>query len=88
MMLFVRIKPNQRFDEVEKISGQWQIRLKAPAIDGKANEYLIKFLSEVLRIPMSAIRIKKGLTSRLKYLDIDADQEDIEKKMAAARKAY
>lgn len=81
MVLFVRIKPNQRFDRVEKISGEWQLRLKAPAVDGKANEYLINFLSEVLDLRKSSITLKKGHTSRLKYLEIEAEAEYVEQKL-------
>ena len=53
MVLYVKVKPNQRFDKVEKIADNWQIRLKAPATDGKANEHLIVFLGEILNLPKS-----------------------------------
>ena len=75
MLLYLKIKPNQRFDRVEGSSGQWLIRIKAPAIDGKANEYLINYLSVILDMPKSKIRLKKGQTSRLKCLEIDADED-------------
>lgn len=84
MLLFVKIKPNQKFDKIEKLNGEWQIRLKAPAVDGKANEHLIAYLSKVLDISKSSIVLKKGLTSRLKYLEINATKELVEEKLSKA----
>ena len=71
MLLWVKVKPGQRLDRVERLSDKWQVRLKAPAVDGKANEHLLEYLSEILGIAKSKIIIKKGHTSKLKCLDID-----------------
>ena len=49
--------------------------IRAPAVDGKANEHLIVYLSEVLQLPKSAITLLKGQTSRIKCLDINAGEE-------------
>ena len=83
MTLFVRIKPNQRLVKLERINNEWQIRLKAPAVDGKANDHLITFLSQVLNIPKAAITIKRGHTSRMKYLEVEAASEYVEEKLQA-----
>ena len=77
MLLYVKAKPNQRFDKVERIGNDWQIRLKAPAVDGKANEHLIEYLSEVLKISKSKIILKKGHTSKVKCLEINADEKEV-----------
>jgi uncharacterized protein len=77
MLLYVKAKPNQRFDRVERVGNEWQIRLKAPAVDGKANEHLIEYLSEILKISKSKISLKKGQTSRLKCLEIMADEKTV-----------
>jgi uncharacterized protein (TIGR00251 family) len=74
MLLYIKAKPNQRFDKIEKIGEEWQIRLKAPAVDGKANEHLIELLSEILNLPKSKISLKKGQTSRIKCLEITAEE--------------
>jgi uncharacterized protein (TIGR00251 family) len=47
------------------------IRLAAPPVDGAANKALVRFLSEALGVPKSAIRILAGDTSRLKTVTID-----------------
>lgn len=77
MILHVKLKPNQRFNKIEKTQDSWQIRLHAPAIDGKANDHLITYLAEVLQISKSSIQITKGLTSRFKTLSIFADADFI-----------
>jgi uncharacterized protein len=77
MLLYIKAKPNSRFNKVEKAGEDWQIRLKAPAIDGKANEHLIEYLSEILKIPKSKITLKKGHTSRIKCLEIDLDEKEV-----------
>jgi uncharacterized protein (TIGR00251 family) len=47
-----------------------KIALTAPPVDGKANEALIAFLAEALRLPRARIAIVSGLTSRSKQLRI------------------
>jgi len=84
MVCLFRIKPNQKEDRFERVNELWQVRLKAPAIDGKANNRLIRLLSEILDLPKSSIRIKKGHSSPLKYLDIDAPAEHVNGKLKAA----
>ena len=81
MLLYVKVKPNQRFDRVERIENGWQIRLKAPAIDGKANEHLIEYLSEILDISKSKIILKKGQTSKLKCLEISMEESLVNSKL-------
>jgi len=77
MLIYLKVKPNQRFDRVEKVEDSWQIRLKAPSVDGKANEHLVEFLSEILKISKSKIKLKKGHTSRLKCLEIESDEAHV-----------
>lgn len=84
MLIYLKVKPNQRFNKAEKVETEWQIRLKAPAIDGKANECLLEFLSELLRISKSKIILKKGQTSKLKCLEIDGDESLILAKLEAS----
>lgn len=84
MLIYLKVKPNQRFDKVEKAKkepgtggAEWQIRLKAPAVDGKANEHLVDYLSKILGLPKSRITLKKGQTARIKCLEITGDEQAI-----------
>jgi uncharacterized protein YggU (UPF0235/DUF167 family) len=81
MLLYLKIKPNQRFDGLERTDSGYVARIKEPAIDGKANAGLINFLSEVLSLPKSKIRVKKGLTARTKCLEIDCNEQIVLEKL-------
>ncbi|MBK6989920.1 MAG: DUF167 domain-containing protein [Bacteroidia bacterium] len=77
MLLYLKVKPNQRFDRIEQTTEGWQVRLHAPAVDGKANDHLISYLSDVLKLPKSAIQLKKGLTNKFKCLEINCDETTV-----------
>ena len=67
----VRVQPRARRDE---IAGEWEgavkVRLRAPATENRANEALIAFLAQVLRIPKAAVRILAGERSRAKRVEV------------------
>ena len=47
-----------------------KIRLTAPPVDGAANKMCIAFLSKLMGIPKSSIRIAAGQSSRTKQVEI------------------
>lgn len=66
--LNIRVAPNAKRSGIE---GVWQnnalkIALRAPAVDGKANEALICFLADLLGLKKRAIKIVRGETAREK----------------------
>jgi len=50
--------------------GALKLRIAAPPVDGAANDELIRFLSERLRVPRSAIVITTGASSRRKTVSV------------------
>ena len=59
-ILQVHVIPNARSDVVVgKHGGALKIKLRAPAIEGKANAALLRFLAEQLKLPRKAIVPKK-----------------------------
>jgi uncharacterized protein len=52
-----------------------KVRLAARAVDGKANEALIEFLSTHFKVPRRSVRILSGLKSRQKRVQIDGGRE-------------
>jgi uncharacterized protein (TIGR00251 family) len=48
-----------------------KIRIKAPPVDGAANEELIRFLAKRLRVPRSAVQLLSGASSRDKRVAIE-----------------
>jgi uncharacterized protein (TIGR00251 family) len=72
----VHVIPNAKIDKVAGEHGDAiKIKLRAPAIEGKANTALRKFLAEKLSIPQRAIVLDRGERSRDKLLRIDGLSE-------------
>jgi uncharacterized protein (TIGR00251 family) len=67
----IRVHPGARRNAVTGIHDEAvKIALTAPPVDGKANEALIAFLADTLRLPRARIAIVSGLISRTKLLRI------------------
>lgn len=59
-----------------------KVQVTAPPVDDSANEMLIDFLSDFLKVPKSNIKITIGKTSRQKILKIDSNKyESIKSKL-------
>src|SRR6516165_8627667 len=71
VVLTVRVRSRASRDEVAGVmQGALKIRLCAPAVENQANEALTKFLSAVLKIPKSSVRILGGERARTKRVEI------------------
>ncbi|GAB1538569.1 DUF167 domain-containing protein [Scytonema sp. NUACC21] len=70
----VKVKPNSKNQRIEEeTDGSLIVHLKSPPVDGKANEELVKLLAKKFDVPKSYIRIKSGLSSRQKLVEIDGN---------------
>jgi len=71
LTLTVRIQPRAHRDEIAgSIEGALKIRLCAPAVENRANEALVEFLAGILKTSKSAVRIRSGLQSRTKLVEL------------------
>jgi uncharacterized protein (TIGR00251 family) len=70
--LSVNVIPNARVDQVvEKMAdGTLKIRVRAKAIEGKANTALVRFLSEQMGVDVADVEIVAGKHSRKKMVRI------------------
>lgn len=69
--LTLHIQPGAKKTGFAGLHGEaLKIRLAAPPVDGKANEALIKFVAERLKLPKSAVSLKSGQSSRSKVLEV------------------
>ena len=69
--LNIRVVPRASKDEIMSLLGDaLKIRIQAPPVEGKANAYLVKFLSKHWKIPRRDIEILSGETGRNKRLRI------------------
>lgn len=70
-MLSVRVHPGAKRDAVTGLhAGALKIALNAPPVDGKANEALVAFVAERLKLPRARVSLVAGTTSRSKTLRI------------------
>jgi len=71
-ILRVHIVPNTK---VDSIAGEYgdavKIKLRAPAVEGKANAALVRFLAGQLEVPRHAIVLQSGQRSRDKLIRIN-----------------
>jgi uncharacterized protein (TIGR00251 family) len=71
LTLSVAVQPRASKDEIAgTLGGALKIRLCAPAIENRANEALVDFLSDLLKTPKSAVRIQSGERGRNKRVEI------------------
>ncbi|NQT04396.1 MAG: DUF167 domain-containing protein [Dehalococcoidia bacterium] len=69
--IWVQVHPNARGNEVQgEKDGIWQLKVAAPPVRGRANQELVKFLSDVLQISRSNLEIEQGLSGRRKLMAI------------------
>ena len=68
----VKVSPRAKRTEVAGVmdDGTIKIRLAAPPVDGAANQELIKFLAQALRLPARQIDIIAGETSERKLISL------------------
>ena len=80
LFLSVRVTPGAKRNAVDGLWNETHLKvaLQAPAVDGKANEALIDFLSETLKVKKKNIFIVTGQTSRCKVILIEQTDERIE----------
>ena len=65
----VRVRPNAGRSALELLpDGSYAARLKAPPVDGKANQELISLVARHFACRQSAVQIKAGASGRTKLL--------------------
>jgi uncharacterized protein len=71
------IVPNAKQDKIAgEYGGAIKIKLRAPAVEGKANTALRSFLAKELRIPQRNILLERGEKSREKLIRIEELSEE------------
>jgi uncharacterized protein (TIGR00251 family) len=84
-ILRVHVVPNAKSDCVAgEHGGALKIKLRAPAVEGKANAALVRFLADQMKLPRHAIVLQSGQRSRDKLVRIDGlSEEEIRRRCRA-----
>ena len=82
-VLIVKLVPNSSVNKIVDYTEEFiRIKISAPPIENKANKELISFVSEILKINKSKIKIISGEKSKLKKLLIrDTDLTEVTQKI-------
>lgn len=83
MLLRIKVKPGSRKDEITReADGTLKVKVKAPPVEGKANQYLLEYLGSVLGLAKSKVVLLKGESSQFKTLDIAAEEAYVNEKLS------
>ena len=64
-------QPGAKRDAVAgEYNGRLKVAFKAPPVDGKANDYLVKLVADLAGLPKSSVRLVSGETNRTKKLGL------------------
>lgn len=67
----VKVQARARREEIAGVhDGALRVRVRAPALEGRANQAVVKLLAERLRVPRSSIKIAAGERAPLKLIEV------------------
>jgi uncharacterized protein (TIGR00251 family) len=82
----VRVTPRSGRDEVAGWEqGQLRVRLRAPPVEGQANEALLRLLASSLGLRRGALSLVSGATGRVKAVRIEGlDEAEARRRLEAS----
>jgi uncharacterized protein (TIGR00251 family) len=83
----IKVHPRAKRTAITGRLGEaYKLDLKAPPVDGRANEECIRFFAEALGVKRDAVRILQGAAGRMKMVEIEGvEMSEIEGRLAANR---
>lgn len=70
MKVRVRVHPGARVVKCEERADALHVWVKAPPVDGRANEDVAEALARHFRVPPSTVQLVSGATSRSKLFEL------------------
>ena len=87
LIVSLRVIPRASKDGFQGLLGDaLKVRIQAPPVEGKANTYLLRFLSKQWKIPKSTLELLSGETGRNKRICIQHPPEGLKAKIQALGK--
>ena len=71
MIIKIKTIPNAKKEKVIKEDGFYKVKVKAPAIDGKANKAVVEALADFFKLKKRDIKILQGQKSRDKLIGVN-----------------
>jgi len=80
MILSIKVKPGSKVDQLfYDAAGLLNVKLKAPAQEGKANAYLVELLAKRLGVAKANVTVVAGFTNPHKRIELDVTPEVYER---------
>lgn len=71
ILLALKVVPRSSKNQLMGIeNGELKVKIKAPPVDGEANEEALAFISEILGLSKRKLSVERGETSRHKVIKI------------------
>ena len=70
VIVALKVRPGSRLESLRLENNMIVVHVKAPATDGKANDALVRYLADRLKVAKSQVVIVSGHTSRFKRIEI------------------
>jgi uncharacterized protein (TIGR00251 family) len=87
LLLILHVQPGAKKTGIAGTHGEaLKIRLASPPVDGKANDCLIEFLSELLDVPRARVELVSGAASRQKRVRIGGVRQEAVERLLVAEK--
>jgi uncharacterized protein len=72
VILRIKVKPNSRTSSlIQEADGSWRAQLRAPPVDGRANEELVVLIATHFKCRKAAVVIKSGASGRIKLVKVE-----------------
>ncbi len=88
MRITVSVSTNAKNNSISLVeNGVYKLKINSQPIEGRANKDIIKYLSKLLKIPKSSIRIVLGEHCKNKVIDIVCPDDESQAKLALLENA-
>ena len=82
MKIEIKVIPNARKRSLKQEGTAITVRLTSQPLEGKANDELVRYLSDILKVRRSAIKIVRGEKDRRKIVEIPVDENELKALLA------
>lgn len=69
----VKVKANAKREKVEQVGEIYEVSVKEPARENKANEAVLSVLAQYLHLPRNRVNILRGHRSRKKIIEVEME---------------
>jgi uncharacterized protein (TIGR00251 family) len=72
ILLRLHVQPRAKRTALAGAHGDaMKLRVAAPPVDGAANHAVLAFVAKILGVPLRAVTLRSGDTSRQKFVEVD-----------------